>query len=68
MLPKSTRFVKPLPAVNVSPLPCESSTPQPKIRSPFAVVVAEPLERAVPYPIFPAVTSSAEEDAMPVYS
>ena len=31
MLPKSTRFVKPLPAVNVSPLPCESSTPQPKM-------------------------------------
>src|SRR6266566_4105136 len=60
-LPRSTCFVKPLPAVNVSPLPAESSTPQPKIKSPFAVVVADPLERLVPLPVAPAVRSKAEE-------
>src|SRR6266566_1917319 len=67
-LPRSTRFVKLLPAVNVSPLPAESSTPQPNIKSPFAVVVADPLEGLLPLPVAPAVRSKAEEVTTPLYS
>jgi len=66
--PRSTRLVNPLPAVNVSPLPMASSVPQLKIKSPFLVVVAEPLDGLVPVPRLPAVTSSADEAARPLYS
>jgi len=67
-LPKFTRVVKPLPAVNVSPLPVESSTPQPKIKSPLVLVTADPLDKLVPLLAFPEVTSRAPELAIPLYS
>ena len=57
--PRSTRLTNPAPDVKVSPSPTASSTPQPKIKSPFAVVVAEPLVRLLPVPILPAQASSA---------
>jgi len=52
----------------VSPLPAASSTPQLKIRSPFVVVVADPLDRLAPVPVASEVTSNGEEVATPMYS
>src|SRR2546427_1950404 len=46
-MPKSTRLVKPEPAVKVSPWPTLSSAVAPQSKSPPTVLVAEPLEMLV---------------------